>query len=240
MKRAIIVGASSGIGAALALELDQAGWRVGLLARRTDALDAVASRLTNAHCDACDVTRPAEAVSAFNRMAATLGGVELAVIAAGTGEINQALEWRIEKATIDTNVIGFAAIADAAFHHFAEREAGHLVGITSILALRGSGAAPAYAASKAFQSLYLDGLRALAQSKKWAVTVTEAQPGFVDTPMMKTDKPFWVASPETAARQIRQAIDQKRSHVYVTPRWRLIGWLFKLLPRPGTRRWLSI
>jgi short-subunit dehydrogenase len=240
VKRAIIIGASSGVGAALAWELDQAGWRVGLLARRVDALNAVAAPLSKPLTDACDVTRPAEAVSAFNRMVMTMGGVDLVVIAAGVGDLNPALDWRVEKAMIDTNVVGFAALADAAFHQFTEHQTGHLVGITSIMALRGSGAAAAYAASKAFQSVYLDGLRALARSNKWAVTITEAQPGFVDTAMMKADKPFWVASPQSAARQIRQAIEQKRSHVYVTPRWRLIGWLFKLLPRPGTRRWLKI
>jgi short-subunit dehydrogenase len=122
--------------------------------------------------------------------------------------------------------------------HFLKRGRGHLVGITSVAALRGSREATAYAASKAFQSVYLDGLRDLGRHSGFPITVTEVQPGFVDTAMMKTDRPLpalvkrlLVASAETAARQIVRAIRKRAAHAYITRRYALVAFVMKLLPR---------
>jgi len=84
-----------------------------------------------------------------------------------------------------------------------------------------------------FQSIYLDGLRDLARLRKLPITITEAQPGFVDTAMMKATRPFWVASPEVAARQILRAVRRRGKHAYITRRWAIAAWLLKLLPRAG-------
>jgi short-subunit dehydrogenase len=99
-----------------------------------------------------------------------------------------------------------------------------------LAALRGIGAAPAYAASKAFVSNYLQGVGYRFKKLRLPVVVTDVQPGFVDTRMAKADRPFWVASPQTAARQIVAAIRGRRQRVYVTRRWRLIAWLLRVLP----------
>jgi len=127
-----------------------------------------------------------------------------------------------------------------AVRHFLKRGRGHLVGITSVAALRGNHEAAAYAASKAFQSIYLDGLRELARHSGLPIAITEVQPGFVDTAMMKTDRPLpavarrlLVASPATAARQILRAVRKRAKHAYITRRYALVALLFKLAPRPG-------
>ena len=65
---------------------------------------------------------------------------------------------------------------------------------------------------------------------KLPIVVTDVQPGFVDTDMAKADRLFWVASPQTAARQIAAAIRRRKRRVYVTRRWRLIAWLLRIIP----------
>lgn len=107
---------------------------------------------------------------------------------------------------------------------------GQLVGISSIAAIRGDGDAPAYSASKAFVSNYMEGLRKKVTKLGLIITVTDIQAGFVDTAMAKGDGLFWVASPQKAAQQIYNAIERKRKHVYITKRWRLVGWLMKAMP----------
>ena len=79
-------------------------------------------------------------------------------------------------------------------------------------------------------SNYLQGVRYRFNKLKLPIVVTDVQPGFVDTRMAKADRRFWVASPQTAARQIAAAIRGRKQHVYITSRWRLIAWLLHVLP----------
>jgi short-subunit dehydrogenase len=131
-------------------------------------------------------------------------------------------------------------VTQAVMRYFLQRGRGHLVGISSVAAVRGNGTGAAYAASKAFQSLYLDGLRDLAGHSGLPIVVTEVQPGFVDTAMMKPERPLGtiarfllVVSPAVAARQIIKAVQRRAKHVYVPRRYRLIAFVARLLPRPG-------
>jgi short-subunit dehydrogenase len=141
---------------------------------------------------------------------------------------------------VAVNITGFMAIAQAACAHFETRGHGHLAAITYVAALRGNADGMTYAASKAFQSVYLDGLRQAIGEARVPVTVTELQPGFVDTAMMKTKTPLapllrrlLVCDASTAARQMLRAIHRKRKHAYITKRYGPISSLMKLLPRPG-------
>lgn len=233
-RTAIIIGASSGIGEALSRQLAKENWRVGLAARRLDRLTALATEIgPHAVVAPMDLSKPEAAATALENLIQQLGSVDLIIISSGTGYRNPTLDWASDKETLLVNVLGFAAVAQVAMRHFLNRKSGHLVGISSIAALRGSGEAAAYAASKAFVSNYLDGLRDLARQSEGSITVTEAQPGFVDTAMMKADHPFWVASPEKAAAQIMRAIHIRAKHVYITRRWGIISFLLRLFPRPG-------
>jgi short-subunit dehydrogenase len=144
--------------------------------------------------------------------------------------VNPNLEWGPESETIAVNVSGFTAMANVAAEHLQARGSGQLAGISSIAALRGSRAAPAYGASKAFMSNYLQALRHKFANLRLPIGVTDVQPGFVDTAMAKAERKFWVASPEKAAKQIFEALRKRKKHVYVTRRWRIFAWLVKVAP----------
>ena len=230
-KRAIVVGASSGIGRALALRLAREGYAVGLAARRLPLLLELQAEIgPRAFVRPLDVSDPDRAMPLLEELIAELGGVDLVVVNAGTGHLNPGLAWPPEEETIAVNVRGFAAMANVAYRHFVRCGAGHLVGISSIAARRGGGGAPAYNASKAFVSTYLDGLRHQLARLGSPVAVTDVQPGFVRTAMAQGPHVFWAASPEKAAEQIWQAIRRRRKRAIVTRRWRLIAWLMRLVP----------
>ncbi len=231
MKRAVVVGASSGIGREVALELSRRGYRLGLAARRINLLENLKNELPGpSEIEMMDLAQPEETIARLGRLVESLGGMDLIVISSGTGHINKELEWSPEKETIEVNALGFAAVAGFAARYFLARGEGHIAGISSIAALRGSADAPAYAATKAFASNYLEGIRVRMRKAGARVTVTDVKPGFVDTAMAQGDGLFWVAPPRKAAEQICRAIRKKKSHVYVTRRWRLVAWLFKSLP----------
>jgi short-subunit dehydrogenase len=237
---AIIVGASSGIGEALAHELSRDGWRLVLLARRLVRLEALRQTLRPDTVVRClDVTND-DAEAMFQDVLHELGGVDLVIISAGTGHNNRDLNADLDADTVAVNVRGFMKTAQVALRHFLGRGRGHLVGITSIAALRGNGAGAAYGASKAFQSVYLDGLRDIARQSGFPISVTEVQPGFVDTAMMKPERPLpavaislLVASPATAARQIVRAIRKRAKHAYIPRRYALVALVLRFLPRVG-------
>lgn len=229
MKKAVIIGATSGIGRELAKVLSADGYIVGITGRRLQLLEQLKDELSNqTFIKPLDVSNES-AISDLQNLIDEMQGVDIVVISAGTGSIDPELPWEKEKETIETNVLGFAAMANVAYHHFQQKDTGHLVGISSIAAIRGGGA-PAYNASKAFVSNYLQGLRYIIEKSNNNIVVTDVQPGFVDTPMAQGEGLFWVASPQKAAAQIYGAIKKKKKHVYVTKRWRLIGWVLKVMP----------
>lgn len=231
MPGAIIIGASSGIGAALARRLSSHGYKVGLAARRVELLERLRGELPNpAFVKVLDVSQPESAMQALQELAREMGDVELYVLNAGVGFLNPQLDWTKERQTIDVNVLGFAAMVNVAVHALEARGSGHIVGISSLSALRGGRAAPAYNASKAFVSNYLEGVRQRCTHRKLAITVTDIQPGFVDTPMAQGPNLFWMASAARAAEQIHAAIRGRKRHAYITRRWRLVAWLLKGLP----------
>jgi len=228
---AIIIGSSSGIGLEIARILAKRGYRLGLAARRFKVLQDEAAKLGgNPVVREIDLASPDEALKIFHEMTEELGQVDYVYICAGIGHLNSRLDWELESETIQINVAGFTAIAGAAFTLFTKHGKGHLVGVSSIAALMGSPDAPAYNASKAYMSNYLSGLRQRTNAKGFSLYVTDALPGFVDTAMMKAEKPFWVATSERAAKDIVEAVDRRRPRVYVTKRWGLIAALLRLLP----------
>jgi short-subunit dehydrogenase len=237
MRRVIVVGASSGIGQALACQFAARGDAVGVMARRETQLTELCGRLGPAsRSRVCDVSQVDAAIVSFRSLIAEMGGVDLVVLSAGIGHLNPELAWEPERETIYVNSVGFAALAGEAFSHFLRQKSGHLVGITSIASLTASDIAPAYSASKAFAANYLAGLRKKARRCGRPIYVTDIQPGFVDTPMAKGPGLFWVASPEKVATQILRAIERKTAVAYVTRRWRLIAWFLRMLPEFVHRR----
>jgi len=228
---AVIIGASSGIGAQLAIDLSAEGYSVGLMARRLDKLDSVAETLsTPSITRSIDLVSPDDAAIALESLVSEMDGVDLFVISSGVGLENPDLEWTPEAETIAVNVVGFARIVNVAAKHLAFRGKGHLVGISSIAAIRSDGGAPAYGASKAFESSYLQALRHRFAKSGIPIVVTDVKAGFVDTAMAKGEGLFWVAPVEKASHQIVKAIKKKKSNVYVTKRWRVVAAILRVVP----------
>ncbi len=233
MKKAIIIGATSGIGKGLAKLLVANNYTVGITGRRTELLNELKNENPNSYfIKSFDVTDTKNAVEKLEKLTAELGGLDLLIISSGTGDLNEKLDFEIEKRTIDTNVIGFTCIANWTFNYFEKQNLGHLIAISSIGGLRGSRQAPAYNATKAYQINYLEGLRQKATKLKEPIFVTDITPGLIDTEMAKGEGLFWVMPIEKTVRQIYKAIISKKKVAYVTKRWRLIATILKRIPRP--------
>ena len=125
----------------------------------------------------------------LTELVAQLGDLDLLIVSAGVGQLNPGLTWELEQQVIATNVLGFTQIVDFGFNYFKSRGSGHLAAITSIAAIRGDRGEPAYNASKAYQANYLEGIRKKAVKEKIKLTVTDLQPGFVDTAMAQGEGP---------------------------------------------------
>ena len=230
MRKAIIVGASSGLGLELARIMGRDGWQLGLAGRNVEALEALKAELgSGISTQRLDVTATDSVSPALDALASALGGVDCVVISSGVSPYNRKLTWDVEETTLATNILGFAACANWAAHRFFEQRSGHIVGLSSVASLRGSPQVPAYNASKAFVSHYLEGLRF--NLRKYGVAVSDIRPGYVDTPMTKGQKGmFWLVDAPTAARQIYRAIQKKKPVAYVPRRWGLLAKLILIAP----------
>jgi short-subunit dehydrogenase len=230
MGKAIVIGGSAGMGKELALMLAQDGYKVVITGRNSEKLDRVKSANPfNIISFPLDLPNSETEVNLTN-MVRELGGLDLLILSAGSGEINPQLNYDIDKRIIDLNISAFTRVINWCFSYFKEQGQGQLVGLTSIAGIRGIRHAPAYAASKSYQIRYLESLRQKAVKEKLKITITEARPGFVDTKDAEVRR-FWAASPGKAAKQIYRAIKNKRNVVYITRRWALIGFMLSLIPR---------
>jgi len=177
-----------------------------------------------------DISETDIVVQNLEELVMELGGLDLLVICSATINLNENLDFRLEKSTIATNILGFTLIADWAFNYFQHQKSGHLVAISSVGGLRGWRDTPAYNASKAFQICYLEGLRNKAFHNGSPVIISDIRPGYVDTDMAIGSYKCWVAPVNKVARQIFKAIRKKKKVVYVTKRWHIIAFLIKLVP----------
>ena len=225
-----IIGATSGIGRRIAELYAEKEQRIGISGRRLELLEEIKHQFPQQIEYECFDVSGKENISHLKSLVNKLGGLDILVISAGTGELSKELSWKIDKTTVDTNVNGFIEIANWAFNFFARQDHGQLVTISSIAATRGGSWAPAYNASKAFQSSYFEGLSIKARRMRKNITVTCVEPGFVDTKMAKGDGIFWLVPVDKAARQIISAIKNKKRKVYISRRWWIVARLLKWLP----------
>lgn len=236
-KKAVIMGASSGIGLEVTRLLIAQGWHVGIAARRADRLDALQREFPQqVITQTIDVTRD-EAPQLLLQLIDRLGGMSLYFHASGIGKQNRPLERAIETDTVRTNALGFTRLIDTAFNYFATNGGGHIAAITSIAGTKGLGPAPSYSATKAFQNVYLQSLEQLANARRLNIRFTDLRPGFVDTDMLSGDNNFpLMLQPQPVAREIVNAINN-REHIRVIDwRWRIITACWRRIPRFVWRR----
>jgi short-subunit dehydrogenase len=231
-KKAIIVGASSGMGRELCRILVKRDYAVGITGRRENLLKELqAESPDRIFYRAFDIQDMSKTTKGLRELIRELGGLDLLVMSSGTGFLNKELDPEPEFQTIYTNVTAFTDIMTFIYTYFEKHPPGHIAAITSIAAIRGNPVAPAYNATKAYQSNYLEALRLKSKKSGKPVTVTDIRPGFVETDMARGDRMFWVASPEKAASLIYSAIRKKRRVAYISRRWRLFAFLLKFAPR---------
>jgi short-subunit dehydrogenase len=241
--RAIVVGASSGIGAAIVRQLVAEGAEVALLARRESEMnDLVASlppeRRSAAKVYAHDVGRGDEIPALFERVTRDLGGLDLLVYAAGVMPRIEEGEFDLDKdrAMIEVNLLGAMAWMNLAAARFTAARAGTILGISSIAGERGRRDNPAYCTSKAALSTFLESLRN--RCSRSGVNVVTVKPGFVDTVMTHGKKGlFWLISAEEAAKQSLALAKKNRSASgFVPARWELVALAVRMMPSVVFRR----
>lgn len=230
---ALIIGASSGIGEALARVFTGAGYRVALVARRADLLDALVATLgaDRARAYPHDVTQFEEAPALFQKILAEMGRLDVVIYNAGTMPRVALDEFNFGKDAqmMQVNVLGAMAWLNLAAMLFERQKRGHLVGISSVAGDRGRVAAPAYNASKAALSTFLEALRN--RLTRHGVHVLTVKPGFVQTEMLKgATRAFWVIAPEQAARDVLQAVQARRQVIYTPARWELVMLILRHVP----------
>ena len=135
MKQAIIIGASSGIGWELGVQLAAKGYQLGLMARRDKCLEKLADSLPGTHfIQTTDVANAEQAQEELNDLIERMGDVELIIVNSGVGSKEKRLDWIIEREMIDVNIRGFAAMSLVAMNYFVKRGGGHLAGVSSAAA----------------------------------------------------------------------------------------------------------
>ena len=231
MKKIIIIGATSGIGRGLAEVYSQEDYLIGITGRRENLLEEVCARdKDKLFYQVCDITDTQATISSLKTLTQKMGGMDILIICAGTGELNPELSYQLEEPTLLTNVIGFTNIADWGFRYFEQQKSGHLVTISSVGGTRGSGIAPAYNASKAYQINYTEGLRKKTAKLPYPIYITDVRPGFVDTAMAKGEGLFWITPLDKAVQQIYRAILRRRKVAYVSKRWKYVALLLRMIP----------
>ncbi|HEU4469898.1 MAG TPA: SDR family NAD(P)-dependent oxidoreductase [Flavisolibacter sp.] len=236
MQKLIIVGASSGIGYEMACIYAARGARVAVTGRRQVLLQALQDRFPDRVITSCFDVRGSDNAIRIKELIDRLGGLDLLIYNAGYGEPSRELNLDEEMATTATNVSGFVEITGIAFNYFREKGGGQIALTSSVAALRGNAWAPAYSASKAYMSIYAEGLNLKAAMLGQKIRVTDIRPGFVNTKPTKAGFRFWVSPVKKAAIQMVSAIDRRKRVAYVTKRWWLVAQLMRMLPYAICRR----
>ena len=195
MKKVIIMGATSGLGRALAERYIKAGWKVGAAGRNEKAIAELTAlapdQVVTAKIDILSDDAPAE----LRQLISLCGGMDTYLHCSGVAMLNEELSLDTELKICETNAVGFTRMCETAYHYFeTSREPGRLVGISSIAGFRGLEMLPAYSASKAYDSVLLEALRQRADGRNLPLRVVDIKPGWTRTPLLADDKHYMLDS----------------------------------------------
>ncbi len=213
---AIVTGASSGIGFALAKELARGGFKMGLIARRREPLEQLSKEIQlaggTAESEMADVADRPGLLAAIDRLAERLGPVDLMVANAGSGAPTRIEPMNVPEVEqmIRVNLFGVIYAIEAVLPEMLKRKSGHIAAVSSLAAYKGFPGQSGYCASKAAVKIYMEGLRI--QLRGRGIAVTTICPGFVKTPMTASHRfkmPF-LMEPEEAARRVARALRRKK------------------------------
>lgn len=233
----LVIGASSGLGEALARRLAARGGRVGLVARREDRLRQICAEINEAVGEerafffVHDVSSREEAPALLQEIARVLGGLDLVVYAAGVLRPVAFEEYPTDKDMdmLEVNLLGAVAWLNPVAERFGRLRRGTIVGIGSIAGDRGRSGNPVYNTSKAGLHTYLEALRN--RVGRHGVRVVTIKPGFMDTAMIAgLGSVPWVVSADRAADIVLKKARRGAVTAYVPARWRLVSRIIGSIP----------
>jgi decaprenylphospho-beta-D-erythro-pentofuranosid-2-ulose 2-reductase len=244
-RKAIVVGASSGIGEHLARRLASAGCQVALVGRRRERLEDICAEINrdtgteSAFAVPFDVRDAAGVPGVFQGITGRLVGLDLIIYVAGVMPRIGPQEYptEVDRGTIETNLTGAVAWLNEAAARFARAGEGTIVGVSSLAGDRGRRGNPVYGATKAALNTYLESLRNRLAVQ--GVTVTTVKPGYVRTELLeglKLPGIFPVAGPDQAAQEILVGVAAGKRTMYVPSWWRFVALAIRALPSPLMQR----
>lgn len=239
MKTAIIIGATSGIGRALAVRLAGEGWKVGAAGRREDRLKELASGFPEGAIltEVIDITRE-DSTAALDALLEKTGAPDIFLHVSGIGHQNPSLEEDCEVSTIETNCTGMIRMV-AHFVNYVKASGAYSkdhkarVGVvTSVAGLAGLGISASYSASKRMQMTYLSALSQLSRMEKIPALFSDIRPGFVKTEILDKGKRYpRLITPEQSAEYIMKGIRKGTRIITFDWRFRVVSFVWGLIPR---------
>jgi len=232
MKRAIIVGATSGIGYEVAKCLLKKEWILGIAGRREEELKVLQAMAPDrVSIQVLDITEE-EAPELLLRLIDRVGGMDLYFHSSGIGKQNRSLIPEIEIPIFETNVTGFGRMVIAAFQYFRKQGHGHIAVISSIAGTKGLGASPAYSATKRFQNTYIEALSQLVKIEQLNIRFTDIRPGFVDTAILNDAHRYpMLMKPDKVAQKIVKALERKCQVKIIDWRYAVLVFFWRMIPR---------
>lgn len=232
MKKVIIMGASSGIGYAVAEALASRGVKVGLAARHVSAMKELKNRYPDfVEYMSIDITKPG-ATTHLDTLIDKVGGMDIYFHVAGIGYENLSLLPEREVEIVNTNAAGFARMVCAAYRYFSLRGGkGQIAAITSVAGTNGIGRLSAYSASKKFGQTYLTALEQLSNAEGNDIAFTDIRPGWVRTPLVDPDRTYPMEmTVEYVLPKILKAIVRKQRVAVIDWRWNLLVGAWRCIP----------